>query len=277
MLTRFEAGDRPFVRLQFSHLTIPHHISRGVGTGVFEQPFLQVDGDQADVHSVRHLVLGIQATVLAAMEDVPGELIEPVQDFAGLGVHFADVLQRIVAEQAHEGSGNTVACTIHRGKHAPCVQFVEPGEITADPIPWHVEHEVAVEDALPIGFAGQDGTLDAPGIIDARGQVVVELSDLFTLVLQLGFLFGQDLGPLGHFSLHLLLIACEVIPHGEEGLSEHVLLTQWGVCSIELTLTHGSTEFTGSAESFGQAVQCPGHFTDLILAVGHGERVVNAP
>ena len=105
----------------------------------------------------RDLVL-LEAAVLSAVENVSRHFVESVQNLARLGVDLADVLQGIVSEQAHEGTGNAVARAVDRRHEAPGVQLVEPGKVPTDAVPRHVQDELPVEDSSQ-GVAGQDGAL----------------------------------------------------------------------------------------------------------------------
>ena len=69
-------------------------VAWGIGASKLQFPFLEVDGHQAEVHAIGNLVLRLGA----AVKDVACVLVEPVEDFARLGVHFADVLQGVVTQ-----------------------------------------------------------------------------------------------------------------------------------------------------------------------------------
>ena len=173
-----EAGNGAFVGLEFGHFAVAHEIGRGVGAGVLHLSLLEVDGNQSQIHAVGHLVFRLEAAVLSAVKDVSRHFVQPVENLARLGIHLADVLEALWPRRLMKAPGTRVPCN-RRRPSTPGIQFVEPRK-SHDAVAQHVQDELSVEDAAAKGIAGQDGTLNALGVVDAGGEVRVELADLLS-------------------------------------------------------------------------------------------------
>ena len=221
-------------------------ISGGIGTRVLHFPFFEIDGDKPQIHAVRHLVLGLQSTVGTPVEYRACHLIEAIQNFTGLGIDLSDVLQCIVAKQAHKSARYAVASAIYGCEHAPGIKLVEPREVTTDSVTGHVKDKLTVKNTFSKRFTRKYGPLNSPRIVNARGQVGVESVNLLSLKFELARLFGQGHGSLVDLGLHFSLVTGEVVAHGKQRLAQDIFFRKGCVLGVELTLAHRGTEFSGS-------------------------------
>ena len=93
---------------------------------------------------------------------------------------------------------------VHRAKHPPSAQLVEPWKVATDPVPRHVHNEMSIEHAAPVSCTGENRPLDSLRVVDAIRQIRVQAVDFMRPVLDLVF--------------HRLLVLRERIAHLQQRL-----------------------------------------------------------
>ncbi len=184
-----------FVGFYFNDFIVAHNENRIVGTGVFEFVVFEINAAHRKIHSVADL-----GFFCALFECCRNDAVEIIQNLRRLSdvVFVDDLIESVVTNDTHKGSGNAVSGTIHYSKKYFVLLAFDPVKIAGDDVFWFVQHKRIPQMQFEDILRRKNRFLYSFGVNDTIGDVLVLFLDYF-------FLFYHLSCPLPHFVFEVLI------------------------------------------------------------------------